>query len=216
MKKANGDFWTKGNDPQGDFWSDVVEQTETDSEDCSFESQVNFGGASCHSVIDEVLGCKSASAQSTFMRALTDSHRASTALKLPVNAGTRVAFKVNLGSVMTYSDVPHPACQGTVVTVKTAEGPATYQGANVFVLWDDNKFRSIRAEHLKPGSPRKTASNYRMVVADLGDISSMFVSASSGDDLIHKATKDLWSVRKDGGQYVIERLFDDTGKPLKV
>jgi len=38
----------------------------------------------------------------------------------------------------------------------------------------------------------------------------------SRDELVHKATKDLWSFREDGGQFVIERLFNDSGDPLKV
>ena len=210
---ANGD--------NGDFWTDVIEQSQTEPEDTGAEfeeDQVTFsGGGAVHSVIDEVLGCShTANSKFTSMRELTEKAREASALPLPVNAGTRVAFKVNLGSVLSYADVPHPACEGTVVTVKTANGPATHQGSDVFVLWDDSKFRVIRAEHLKSGTPRKTATNYRMVVSDLGDISSMFATAKVGDDLVHKATKDLWSVSKAGGKFVIERLFDNTGNPLKV
>lgn len=201
----------------GDFWTDVIASQPEDLGPDFDPSQVRFGGGASHSVIDEVLGGRTAS-ESLYpsMRALTDSAREASALPLPVNAGTRVAFKANLGSVLAYADVPHPACEGTVVTVKTANGPATHQGSDVFVLWDDSKFRVIRAEHLKPGAPRKTATNYRMVVSDLGDLSSFFTMAKVGDDLVHKATKDLWSVQKDGGNFVINRLFDDTGKPLKV
>ena len=206
-------------DANGDFWTDVIEETKTGPEDLGDDfdpSQVCFGGGSTHSVIDEVLGGGHlASPQFSSVRALAnktfDGH-----LVVPVNAGTRVAFKANLGSVLAYADVPHPACEGTVVTVKTANGPATHQGNDVFVLWDDTKFRVIRAEHLKLGTQRKTANNFRMVVSDLGDISALFVTAKVGDDLVHKATKDLWSVKKDGEAYVIARLFDDTGKPLKV
>ena len=36
------------------------------------------------------------------------------------------------------------------------------------------------------------------------------------EELVHKATKDLWSFKKDGDNYVIERLFDESGNPLKV
>jgi len=206
------------NDPVGDFWTQVVENTGADAEDNGPDfdpSQVEFGGGATHSVIDEVLGCRlAADSRHTAVRNLLEQPKA--ALSLPVTAGSRVAFVANLDSVLSYSDVPHPACEGSVVTVKTAFGPATSQDGRVFVMWDDGHFRSIRAEHLKPGSPRKTANNFRMVVADLGDISSMFITAGGGDELVHKATKDLWAVKKEGGQYVIERLFDDTGKPLKV
>jgi len=49
-------------------------------------------------------------------------------------------------------------------------------------------------------------------------VSAFFTPASSGnnDELVHKATKDLWSFHQDGDNYVIERLFDETGEPLKV
>lgn len=211
-----GDFWKEN--PSGEYWTEVLDQVQAGPEDLAGEfdpSQVSFGGGASHSVIDEVLGTHRV-AGNTSMRALTDKAREASALKLPVNAGTRVAFRVNLGSVLTYPDVPHPACEGTVITVRTAEGPMTHQANSVFVLWDDGKFRSIRAEHLKPGSSIKTASNFRMVVSNLGDISSLFGTSRTGsDELIHKATKDLWSVRKDGGQFVIERLFNDSGAPLK-
>lgn len=206
-------------DPVGDFWSDVIREAgdstnlPPDNTGVYFdETQVHFSSIPAGYVFGTP---KTADDRHSSMRALTDKARASSALPLPVNAGTRVAFKVNLGSVLTYPDVPHPACEGTVITVKTATGPATHQGSDVFVLWDDSKFRVIRAEHLKPGTSRKTATSFRMVVSDLGDISSMFINASSGDDLIHKATQDLWSVKKDGGSFVIERLFDNSGKPLK-
>lgn len=215
---TNADFWKEN--PSDEYWTEVIDQVNV-PEDPGMDfdpSMVSFGGEASHSVIDEVLGTsRLGSVKHTSMRALTDKAREASALKLPVNAGTRVAFKVNLGSVMTYSDVPHPACEGTVITVRTAEGPMTHQASNVFVLWDDGKFRSIRAEHLKPGTSKKTASNFRMVASSLGDLSEMFGTVKTGgDELIHKATKDLWSCRKEGGQFVIERLFDDTGKPLKV
>jgi hypothetical protein len=51
----------------------------------------------------------------------------------------------------------------------------------------------------------------------LGDLTQFFSSSrTASDTLIHKATKDLWSLKKDGSDYVIERLFDDSGSPLKV
>jgi hypothetical protein len=37
------------------------------------------------------------------------------------------------------------------------------------------------------------------------------------DVLVHKATKDLWSLKVgEDGSYDIERLFDDAGDPLKI
>lgn len=57
----------------------------------------------------------------------------------------------------------------------------------------------------------------RVRVARLGDLTQFFSSSrTASDTLVHKATKDLWSLKKDGSDYVIERLFDDSGSPLKV
>lgn len=147
---------------------------------------------------------------------LTDKGRNASAIPLPLVAGTRVRFLANIGSVLTYDDVPDPKIAGTVVTVKTAHGPQTDRDGRVFVAWDDGVFRPIFANHLRLAGPNsKRSSNVRMVIASLGDISSMFASAREGE-LVHRSTKDLWAVKKDGGNYVIERLFNDEGKPLKV
>ena len=149
------------------------------------------------------------------MQTLTDQGRVAKSMQLPQVAGTRVRFIANLGSVLTYNDVPDPKIAGTVVTVKTAEGPMTDIEGRVFVAWDDGVFRPIMAEHLRLAGPNsKRSSNVRMVVGNLGDLSSLFASSREGE-LVHRSTKDLWAVKKDGGNYAIERLFDDTGKPLK-
>ena len=154
--------------------------------------------------------------QTTSMRDLTDAAREASALSLPQKAGTRVTFKSNIGAVLTYDDLPDNGMGGTIVTVRTGTGDTTAMDENVFVLWDDGKFRSIRAEHLRPTASSKKASAVRMRVADLGDLSSFFRSGAREDELVHKATKDLWSFKKEGESYVIERLFDETGTPLKV
>jgi len=175
-----------------------------------------FTGGS--SIDDYLGGRKLEGGHYTSVRSLTDSFREANALPLPVDAGTRVRFTANVGSVLSYADIPGPKVEGTVVTVKTGTGNTTAMDDQVFVLWDDGKFRAIAAEHLRPaGVTSKKGSAVRMVVADLGDLSSFFTVASGGrDELVHKATKDLWSFRKDGEQFVIERLFNDSGTPLKV
>ena len=153
---------------------------------------------------------------------LTDLHGPKVGLPLPQNAGTRVQFVATLGAVLTYPDVPGEKVAGTVVLVKTAEGNVTsLPDGRVFVSWDDGKFRAIQAEHLALAEPEegtvKRANCVRRVVADLGDLSSMFVArVGSGDELVHKATKDLWSVSEGDNGFVIERLFNQDGNPLKV
>lgn len=150
------------------------------------------------------------------VRALTDAGRAANAVQLPLAAGTRVSFLANLGSVLTYADCPEGDLGGTVVTVRSADGHVTGDDHRAYVLFDDDRLRAIEAEHLKL-VPGKVAKGFRRRYADMGDLSSFFsVSASRDDELIHKATKDLWSFQKDGDSYVLARLFNDDGKPLKV
>ena len=52
-------------------------------------------------------------------------------------------------------------------------------------------------------------------VASLGDLTD-FLKVANGT-LVHKSTKDLWSFNKDAdGNFLVSRLFDDEGEPLKV
>lgn len=179
------------------------------------EMQVAF---TVESAIDDHLQeRKLGDSRTTSMRDLTDKAREAHALPLPLPAGVRVQFAYNLGAVLTYDDIPDKGVEGTLVTVRTGSGDATSLDGNVFVLWDDGKFRSVRAEHLRLAASSKKASSVRMRVADLGDLTSFFsVVSGREDELVHRATKDLWSFKKDGESYVIERLFKEDGNPLKV
>ena len=51
-------------------------------------------------------------------------------------------------------------------------------------------------------------------MASLGDLTDFLRVAD--DTLVHRSTKDLWSFRQDGAEYVIERLFDTDGDPIKA
>lgn len=174
---------------------------------------------SAPSVIDQVLDPKAArmARKATRMRDLTDQGRKLNAFPMDqAVAGTRVAFKANIGSVLTYDRIPGEGVEGTIVTVRTADGDASVWEGRVMVAWDDGLFLPVQPEHLRAGSTKKRqANNFRMVLADFNNLASMF-DTRQGDDLIHKATKDLWSFRQEGGNFVIERLFDEGGKPLKV
>lgn len=154
------------------------------------------------------------------LQAMTDVGRKKNALRLPVEAGTRVTFLANLGSVMAYDDIPGDGTLGTVVTVRSASGDITAFQGRVHVLWDDGRFRAIYAEHLRKAKVQGAPETVVRRVA-CGDLSSFFEpilnkTASADTDLIHKATKDLWSFKRQGEEYVVERLFTEDGNPLKV
>jgi hypothetical protein len=152
------------------------------------------------------------------VRELTDSARAKAALTIPVEAGTRVQFIANAGSVLAYDDPPAPNGSGVVVAVKSASGKITSHNGVVFARWEDGKIRAIHAEHLRQATGRvrttTAATANKIRVASLGDLSEFLRFGS--DTLVHKATKDLWKVKKDGTDFVIERLFAENGAPLKV
>lgn len=132
-------------------------------------------------------------------------------------AGMRVAFLDSLESVMAYPNPPSPGTEGTVVMVRTASGDTTSMMGQVFVKWDDGKFQPTWASHLvRAGSSKKLASNYarRHNASSINDFLRM---SSESNDLVHKATKDLWSLQVgDDGDVVIARLFAEDGSPLKV
>jgi hypothetical protein len=195
-----------------DFWSDLTS--------CYIQD----------SSMDDFLSTKTTKQASHSVRELTDSYRDSITVKLPIEAGTRVAFITNLGSVLTYDKMPEPHTEGTVVKVRTASGDTTAVNGLVFVQWDRGGVIPIRAEHLSrevSQASSMTRKAFVRRVADIEDLNDFFqprhrsllASLGSIDDsgeLIHKATRDLWSFRKDGEFWVIERLFEEDGNPIKA
>ena len=65
-----------------------------------------------------------------------------------------------------------------------------------------------------PGQPKQASEKPKRV--KVGSLSQLqgFVRTSS-DTLVHKSTNDLWTLKKDGDAFFIERLFTDSGTPLK-
>ena len=215
----------------GDFWGEVLQESENHGPSLEEELGIEFSddaasnmtfsltesGNSWESPLAMIQGKTLMGPENSVMRALTDQGREAQALPLPQEAGNRVAFITNIGSVLTYADIPADGLEGTVITVKTGAGKATSQDERVFVLWDDGKFRAIQAEHLRRAKGnRRIAQNVRMVVAEFMDLTAFFAPTGTADELVHKATKDLWAVKENDGGFVIERLFNDSGKPLKV
>lgn len=64
-----------------------------------------------------------------------------------------------------------------------------------------------------PGQKVAASKPTRVKVGSLRDLNG-FVRASA-DTLVHKSTQDLWALKQEGENYFIERLFNDTGTPLK-
>ncbi len=172
------------------------------------------------SAIDTVLQAKNMEdGRTTSMQDLTDRGREANSLQPPFDAGRRVSFLANVGSVLTYDDVPGDGVEGTIIKIKSGGTKVTSHDGLVFVAWDDGKFRPILPQHLRPASSnRRMASNFAVRVAHFGLVKQFFSHhAAGGDELVHRATKDLWSFRKDESDgFVIERLFDYRGEPLKV
>lgn len=73
----------------------------------------------------------------------------------------------------------------------------------------------VRPDELRV-SHGKRAGAETIRTASLGDLTD-FLKVADGH-LVHKSTRDLWSFSKDAdsGDFVVSRLFDDDGNPLKV
>ncbi len=63
------------------------------------------------------------------------------------------------------------------------------------------------------GQAKAAATPERVQVGSLKQLDGF--ERIAADTLIHKSTQDLWAISQDGGNYFIERLFQDNGEPLK-
>lgn len=148
----------------------------------------------------------------------SDKFAPTASVEVPQDApsGTRVAFRYNMESLLSYKNVPPKGLFGTVVKVRSAGRTATsLQDGRLYVKWDNGVFDAIYPNHLR-GVKMKTASSVTQKFATMSDLMAAFMPTSNGGDtLVHKATRDLWSLSENEGQFVIERLFDDNGGPLK-
>jgi hypothetical protein len=199
-----------------DFWNTLMQSAfgKTASTEDTAGSIDHF----LDSAVDQTLtGNNLEDSRTSSLQSLTQRERERNALGLPVDAGVRVRFAGALGAVMSYDNPPHPGTEGTVVMVRSAFGDITNHDSRVFVKWDTGEFCPMDTTHLRRVAGAKQAQSIQLRVSNLGDISELFSTAGSKEgDLIHKATEDLWSVSKEGDQFVISRLFDDSGQPLKV
>lgn len=129
-----------------------------------------------------------------------------------ISSGTRVAFKQTLSGVLQYPNIPQG--EGTVILVRVGNTDSTSHRGRVMVSWDDGFFQPMLREHLRLAPSQRQASQLRQYCS-MEDLQGSFTKARNASDLVHKATKDLWTFRKEDTGYVIERLFDASGGPLK-
>lgn len=150
----------------------------------------------------------------TSVRELVSQTQSEGIVAYPPVTGTRVAFSSSIEAMMAYHNPPDGGGLGTIVTVRTASGDVNHHAGKVFVRWDGGRMMPIYATHLRAASGRqRTADAVSRRVASLGDLGDFL--KMSKDTLIHKATRDLWAFKKVGEDYVVERLFDESGDPLK-
>ena len=139
-------------------------------------------------------------------------------------AGTRVRFVASLEAALTYQRMPGDGAKGTVVRVRTSHGDVTRWQGRLMVRWDDGSLSQVWPGHLrvlkgKDSRVRRTFRSFQEVTQSYwAQVLSVPITQASEipTDLVHQATQDIWALRKEGDKYVLERLFDEDGEPLKV
>jgi len=189
--------------------------------DWTFEDDQNlFTGGSRVASIDSFLNGQDL--ESEYYRSVQDLLKVKgqrlSAMHLPLDAGTRVAFKGDFDAVMTYDRPPMKGESGVVVVVKTGNGTETSTEGLVHVHWDQSGLKSIYPQHLiYQGSSNRlrNGSPVRVTVASHVNLSSVFDSRDRSSELIHRSTQDLWQLKREGDTVILDRLFDGEGQPLK-
>lgn len=126
-----------------------------------------------------------------------------------IGVGSRVKLSFNIESMIMYPNLDFEEV-GTVVRAKTASMlPKEF----TYVKWDSGSLMSIGKRYLEPVVFGLKGNFMKISASEM----SQFVRSNNTDGLVHKSSRDLWSVSKeDDGGYVLSRLFDGkTGVPLK-
>lgn len=178
----------------------------------SFIDDFSFSSSKTSS-LDEVLNTPSVSALVDRAREKLSSDKVKDFVE-----GVRVASNTNNGLLIP-NDLPISGTKGTVVKVRTASGDVTNFENGIFVQWDGrgDTVNCVSPDFLRIASKKVAGLDDFIVLSGPSLLSSTMVSGSQVGDLVHKSTKDLWTVKlSEDGTYDIERLFDDDGNPLKV
>lgn len=131
-------------------------------------------------------------------------------------AGDRVLFDATEEAILTHDDAPEDRTEGTVVAVKTASGILTKYQKTAFVKWDDGNFMRVETKFLKKGRKKKGSSFQVSFDSQKSFMGSFVPRSKNANELVHKATQDLWALEKNDEGFTLSRLFDETGKPLRV
>jgi len=172
------------------------------------DDEISFIGNAKTASMDAVLNTK--------ISDLTDSGKR--AKRISFKEGTRVVVNTNNGVVIP-TQVPLSGTKGTIVAVKTATGDVTSMGGEVFVKFDTrgSKIDRVPSEFLQIASMKVSSLDEHFILLSGPSLMAHSLFAEDKTALVHKSTKDLWSVKlAEDGSYEIERLFDDDGNPLKV
>jgi hypothetical protein len=172
-----------------------------------WDDDIFFGNSLKTASMDQVLETK--------MSDLTTKGRSQAKAK-SYSDGTRVVAHTNNGVVLP-GQLPLAGTKGTIVAVRTANGEVTSLDGESFVRFDGrDKIDRIPNEFLRVAAMKVSNLDDHFIVLSGPSLYASF-SNNREATLIHKSTKDLWSVRvSEDGSYDVERLFDEDGNPLKV
>lgn len=145
-------------------------------------------------------------------------YRGASARSLKVPVGFRVAYAKTLEAVLASGPGhPSPGDLGTVVMVRTATGDRTSDENRVFVRWDSGKFCPVDARYLVRGSSNVKMASAVALRPGVTSLDDFLKLSSDSNDLIHTATRDLWTFgTSEDGEVILARLFQEDGNPLKV
>lgn len=128
-----------------------------------------------------------------------------------LSVGTRVKLSSSIESMLMYPNIGGDVF-GTIVRPK--RDPSSQRTA--FVKWDNGDIFEMENRYLSRVG-EGINGNYIKLGGKLSNSTmSDFVKSTKTDGgVIHLSTNDLWGVRKQGSEFVLERMFDNNGFPIK-
>ena len=140
-------------------------------------------------------------------------------VKPPGLYGQPVQVLPSVGFALSARRLPDPKARGSIVCVRVGRREVSAMGRQgFFTAWEDGKFLEMPPDLLARVQGGKYDPALARRVASLDEVvgREFALSAASPQELIHKATRDLWAFQNVGGQFQLCRLFDYDGNPLHV